>query len=269
VIVEAFDETRTPVSDAIVETRYPLPTEGAREPSEVVVRSYSVAPPGRRGPSHFEIPLPEGAPATLLVGAEGRAPVVKRLTAADGSAPVEVILERGIPIRVRVTDEGGTPVPEARVVVEASVEGVQHVVGGTTGPDGTAVVGHFAAGPVEVYASAPGFAWGRARGEALSAGPAIEVRLSPGRPLRLVVESPDGRPLEGVRVHLTPSEGPPDASPPIEEPLWTDARGAAEVPALPDRPYVVRLSLPGHSTATLRQVRPGEAVWFATLVPLP
>ena len=127
--------------------------------------------------------------------------------------------------------------------------------------------GPFPNGLVEVYATAGGFAWGKALVRVEEGAKATLIALVEAKPFRLVVESHLGLPLEGVRIEVTPTDdGEPLVIPPEEVGDRTDANGMFRLEHLPDREYQVRLSLPGYHTETLRGVRLGWVTYFATLV---
>jgi hypothetical protein len=96
----------------------------------------------------------------------------------------------------------------------------------------------------------------------------VELRLFPGAPLHLVVETAVGVPLENVHVTATPTDdAPADVQPPDAMPWRTGPDGALRVDDLPLRSYRLRLSLPGYADETIHDVRPGAVTYFATLTP--
>lgn len=214
-----------------------------------------------------EISLPAGTPARLLVEAAASAP--RTITVLPDADPRrEVRLAPGIPLIVRVSGESGEPVEGAEVVVHTSPDGVRVTRRGRTLADGRATIRDLPGGPVEVYAHAPGMAWAVVATEAARGREPIEVPLAPGLPLRLVVESPLGLPLAGVRVRTTPTEdGAVEIVGPDATPRRTREDGTLVLTDLPDRPYRLRFSLPGYGDAVVHDVRPGPGVHFVTLLP--
>jgi hypothetical protein len=172
-------------------------------------------------------------------------------------------------VPVQVLDARGREIRDADIVARAVVGGARVSTRARTDAGGRARVGPVPAGPVEVFAHAPGRAWSGDKIEARPAMGTVEIRLLPGAPLRLVVESPLGAPLAGVHVTASPEDGKPADVLPPEPPAWrTGPDGALLVEDLPLRPYRLHLALPGHADATLRDVRPGLVTYFATLTPL-
>ena len=102
-----------------------------------------------------EVPLPGEVPPRLLVEAAASAPRALHVRPEDDASP-EVRLDPGTPLAVRVRDEAGQPVEGAEVVVHAADDGLRIVRRGRTLEDGGAEVRDLPAGPVEVYARAPG-----------------------------------------------------------------------------------------------------------------
>ena len=213
------------------------------------------------------VPLPVGTPARLLVEAAASAPRAIHVRPQD-EASREVRLDPGIPLAVRITDEAGAPVAGAEVVVHASPAGLRIVRRGRTLEDGRATLRDLPAGPIEIYARAPGLAWSVMAATAARGGEPVTLTLAPGRAIRLVVESPLGLPLGGVRVRTTPAEdGAVEVVGPDATPRRTQEDGTLVLADLPDRPWRLRLSLPGYEEAVLHDVRPGPGVHFVTLVP--
>ncbi|MHC5012282.1 MAG: carboxypeptidase regulatory-like domain-containing protein [Planctomycetota bacterium] len=213
------------------------------------------------------IPVPDGSEAAVLVEAEGAAPAVLHVGVDYPPGIRTITLEEGVTLEVAVVDESQRPLEGARVIVVAAPGRFRVEREATTDAGGRAVLGDLPQGPVEVYAHAPGRAWARATVVA-GAGESPRLVLEEGAVLRLVVESPLGVPLEGVRVVATPEDdGLPDVVPPAARPWRTDERGILVVEDLRRRAYRLRLSRPGHADATLRRVRPGPVVHFATLIP--
>jgi hypothetical protein len=216
------------------------------------------------------VAFPVDRDGVVWVEPEGAAPASAEAP-AGGPAEVAFALVPGVRLEAEVLGPDGRPVPGADVVVLARAGRVPVRRRAATGPDGRAALPPVEGGTAEVYAHAPGFAWGFARVEAKPGAAPVVVRLEPGRRLQVVVEDPAGVPLAGVRVRAVAREddarGRPEASGPDERPWTTDASGALRVEDLPDRPLDLWLSKPGFLDATLVRVRPGETTWLATMLP--
>lgn len=214
-----------------------------------------------------DVPLPAGAPARLLVEADASAPRAIHV-APDDEPSREVRLAPGIPVTVHVVDADGEPVEGAEVVIHASPDGLRVVRRGRTLAEGRAKVRDLPAGPVEVYAHAPGLAWAVVATDVKRGSAPVEVTLAPGQPIRLVTETALGLPLGGVRVRTTPEANDavevvgPDALP-----RRTREDGTLVLPDLPDGRWRVQLSVPGYGDVVLHDVRPGPAIHFVTMVP--
>jgi hypothetical protein len=255
-----------PRAGAVVTARYvsahPSFAVEGREPLEAGSRVEA------DGEGRARVVVPEQETSRILVEAPGAAPVARTLTEADGSAPVEVVLEAGLTLPVRVVDANGKALRDATVLAATGVDGLAVERRATTDREGRAQVGPLPEGAVELYAHAPGHAWSATSVEAASASGTVEIRLQPAQPLRLVVESPDGTPLSGVRVRVVPEgDETPLVVPPTSSPWRTDVRGVLLLPDLPERAYTLRLHLSGHESAVLRGLRPGGTTWFATMTP--
>jgi hypothetical protein len=217
----------------------------------------------------LRVHVPDGVDATIVVESAGHAPVALRVDPGDSAGARDAVPSAGIRVPVRVLDARGRPVREARVLARSVVEGLRVTVEAQTDAEGVARVGPVAPGSVELLAHKPGHAWGGKTETAASAMGRVELRLFPGAPLRLVVESPLGAPLEGVHVTPLPLDGGPgDVLPPDALPWRTGADGALVVEDLPLRAYRLHLALPGHAEETLQDVRPGAVTYFATLTRL-
>ncbi len=218
----------------------------------------------------LRVAVPAAGQAEIVVESAEHAPAYLRVDPNDSAGPREVTFEVGLRVPVLVLDQRGRPVREATIVGRAVVGGMRVEVRATTNAEGRARVGPLPAGAVEVLAHAPGRAWSARAAEAQAPMEAVELRLAPGAPLRLRVETPWGAPLAGVAVAAVPGDdGPADIEPPEPTRWITDATGTLRVADLPLRPYRLRLELAGHATETLHDVTPGPIWYFATLVPQP
>jgi hypothetical protein len=266
--VRARDDAGRALAGARVTARYAVTPLAGVPPEAEAVEARSRVVADAEGTAR--VPVPATGRARVLVERDGRAPAAVDLGPSDGSAPVEVVLAAGLRIPVRVVGLDGMALAGARVIGRAVVGSQSVERESKTGSDGRASVGTFGPGPVEVYAHAPGRAWAVLTVEASAAMATAELRLAPGYGLRLVVEDPLGLPLEGVHaVATTEDDGPPDVVPPGAAAWRTDASGVLVATDLPDRPYRIRLSLPGRVDEVIRGVRPGHATYFATLAKAP
>ena len=215
--------------------------------------------------------LPDGVEARLLVEAGASAPEVLTLPADLEPGRQDVRLAPGGRLHVRVLSAADeTPLVGADVVLVAAVDGMRLERRGVMDVEGALRFLELPLGWVEVYAHAPRRAWGVATHE-VEAGVESEVvlHLPSGRSLMLVVETPGGLPLEGVRVQADPEEGTgrPDVVPPHAAAVRTTADGVLVLPDLLDRVYRLRLSKPGYVPQVVEGVTPGPALHFLTLVP--
>ncbi len=257
--VDLKDVNGAALSSARIFAEVPVANEGGPDRFEGGARNQALG-------SDRRLTVPEGRAFKLIVEAPGKAPIVRGFTAVDGNAPLEFVAEDGIMVPVRVAGEG-KPLPGARVVARASVQGVRIVRSAQTGRDGRANVGPFGRGPVEIFVTAAGRAWSANVAEAGPAMGTVEMKLEAGFPVHLVVEDPYGVPLRGVDVEVTPVKGPPLVSPPPPVKSRTNVGGRLTIEHIPNGLYSVRLTLDGHHTEVLRSVQPGAVTYFATLVP--
>ena len=220
-----------------------------------------------KGDGAYETIVPAGRPFTLLVESPGHAPMARRFVAGDGNVPLDFVAEAGLKVPVRVLDASGAPLEGASVLARASLLGMRILRAATTDADGRAALGPFAAGPVEVFARSPDFAWAAVVADAAAGMGTLTLPLERGYPLTLVVEDAFGLPLEGVDVELTPGGGGrPLVSPPSAQQRTTSPDGTLVLPDLPNRLYDLSLSLPGYHLEKVRKVRPGAVTYYATLV---
>ena len=63
----------------------------------------------------FSVPVPERGDGIVSVIAPGYAPELRMVEVVPGTAPIQFILGQGQPLRVRVQDNTGAPVPDAAV----------------------------------------------------------------------------------------------------------------------------------------------------------
>jgi len=208
-----------------------------------------------------------GARVRLRVDAPGAVPMVRSLTPIDGTDDLAFVAVPGIRIPVRVLDRAGHALSGAEVVARTSVEGERIRVSARTDAEGRAYLGPFGAGPVEVFAASEGRVPAALVAQASAAMGTLTFRLHPGAPLRIVVEDPFGRALQGVGIEIVPTGGkPPLVVPPGTPPRETDGQGLWTLKGVPAGDYDVTLTLTNHAPQTLRRVHPGAVTWFATLI---
>jgi len=284
--VESFE---IPLSDLAAGREIPAPRQvrvrlrdGRGKPvADKPVRAWTAATPGIDGesPTRLEsaattdatgeasLYVPAAGAVTLRVDAAGHAPVERTFVESDGNDVLEWVLDAPLTVPLRVVDEKGAPLVGARWHARATLGSGRLEREGVTGPDGRVDAGPFPPGEVEVFAAAPGRAWGRAAVTARAAMGTVEMRLEPGAGLRLVVEDPLGIPLQGVRVEWSPADGgPPLVEAPAAGAPVTDERGGLVLAHLPLRPLRLRLLREGFRPERIEDVHPGAVTLFTTLV---
>jgi len=243
--------------------------EGVREPSDADAMTARATTDGE---GRARVSVPVGRAVEVVVDGESAAPTGRNVP-AEAAEPVPIALAAGVVLRVRVETADGKPVAGANVVALARAGNATVRRRALTAQDGTAALPPVGEGRLEVYAHRPGFSWAVATVDARPGSGPTRLVLSPGRRLRLVVESPDGLPLAGVTVRSVArpdaSAGAPDPMDPDGVPWTTDADGVLVVEDLNDREMDLFLSLAGHAEEVLARVRPGATTWFATLVRSP
>jgi hypothetical protein len=255
-------EGRRPVGATVTARYAATPAAGSAEPIDATDRVEA----GEDGTAR--VVVPEDGAVDLLGEALDRAPAARRVSPADGVAPVSLALEKGLAVPVRVVGPDGEPLADAEVIGVASVEGVRVRRSALAGADGRANVGPFGPGEVELYAKARGHVWTATSATVAPGAATTEIHCAAGAPLALVVETPEGAPVAGARVRLAAEEGgTPDVLPPDAPPFETDEKGVLVIPDLPERPFTVRIDAPGRRPERLGRVRPGRTTYYATLAP--
>jgi hypothetical protein len=218
------------------------------------------------------LPVPDDRPVDVVAAAPDAAPAGLRLSPGEAIEEKTVVLARGVAVPVVVRDPVGAPVARADVLLIARA-GYAPVRRATVADDeGKATLPRVEPGRVEVLAHRAGTAWASTTAEVKEGMAPVELSLPAGKTLHLIVEDPDGVPVAGVSVRATPrtdvAAGVPDAADPDAKPWATNVDGLLVVPDLPDRELDLYLVKDGFADQVFRRVRPGSAVFFATLVPV-
>lgn len=232
----------------------------------------------RQGEARVSVAPGQGVHVTVQKDRLG--PATRRLSAVDGSDTLELVLDDGVMIPVRVRPAGGEGLLRS-LEARASVNGVRvrqgRLVLRDHPVDEVAYIGPFPPGPVELYVGAHGHAWSARILDAKPAMATVDVPLEKAYPLMVVVEDAFGVAIEGATIELTVVDGgEPLVVSPTAYGLVTDARGRAGLPnesgisgsELPDRVYEARISAPGYGPQVIRRLRPGGALHFVTLLPV-
>jgi len=177
-----------------------LPVEGA----SISLDPFSMEPTLVRtdADGRFQLPRMDGRDVELTVMAEGRAPVVRSVDVSSGMAPLEIVLEPGGVLRLRLVDEDGEPVSGGEVVLEQWKDH-RHLVKWSARSDADGRIAWDGApteGELEVCARGPG--WCYTRGIRVTPGVA-EHRIVLRRERRVsgrVVDARSGRPLAEFKV---------------------------------------------------------------------
>jgi len=137
-------------------------------------------------------------------------------------------VKNGESFRVIVQDDGGAPVPGAKVTMRGT-SGILLTVEGTTGADGGADLAGLPKNAIVGFeVKAKGFLPLREGGLELDASPHT-VKLSPGASIAGTVNDPEGRPIDGAQVEFKSDKGEErNAS------AKSDARGAFSIDGVED-----------------------------------
>ncbi len=278
--VQVSDATGAPSTDSQVVARWtePAPSARNREPMRLSAVGAATGTAGE-----YEIRIPARGSARLLVGAPG-AQAVSELHHAQ--PVVKVTLPAGRSAVCGVSTRDGNPIPGAVVWAETLVGRQRVVTRAIANAAGRVPLTGLPYSPVNVFAKAQGYAWGRVLVDA--SWESASIVLDRGQPLRLLVSNPNGRPLPGVSVDieaetaqdrevvlppapgaivLTPGAVLPGEDEPNASGGTTGPRGELVVPDLPTGLYTLRLHLDGMHEEVIRKVAPGRRTWFLTLVP--
>lgn len=174
------------------------------------------------GRGSVTVPGLSAGPASVAVRRGGYVRVdVETVLAAGETTTLETRLPKGVAVEGTVLDaSSGSPIHHARVLVVpgGTVDGAMEMSFGT--PFGSAVTdayGRFRVEDVEagvlvtVRARAAGYGEGYSSvrlGRKETAGPPVEVRLSPAGSVSGTVRYPDGRPAPGAQVYVIPANAP-------------------------------------------------------------
>jgi hypothetical protein len=168
-----------------------------------------------------------------------------------GDVPVEVVVGGGATLEVLVRDDGGRPVPEAAVWVDAPDGMALHRTPWFTGPDGVARVEGLVPGFARVRVVARGLGRPTPLPLELRGGSVdrVEFSLRPGGSVRLTVQG-GGAPVAGARVEVLRAgvwvERRRSLFPEEEGTAWgtTDANGVVRLDDLEEGSYVLRVRPP-------------------------
>lgn len=250
-----------------VVVRYRLKPAADGEPVEIVHR---MPFEGRS----LDLEVPVGVPVDVVLVRRDSPPEHRRVAAGTGRAMLKLGASPGVEVPVRVLDDRGQPIAMARVHATFALADMTW-----TWPHperavpcdnrGEARLGPLPKGAAQVFASAAGYAHGRSALVQVESGmPAIEIRLTPGGTLHLVVEDPFGNPIPGVRLESIEADdgGAPLVVPQVgAEAIQVDER-RWRWHGLPLRPLRLQLSAPGYQPSVIRRIEPGAVTWYLTLV---
>lgn len=242
-----------PIQGAVLRATY-APKDAGPEAPPLQARAVTF------GPGRGALVVPSGVEARVLVEAPGHAPTSVSVPA--DTSEIDVTLEPGLTHRVQVRDARGNAA-RVPIFLRMSVDGVrlERVV-----PAGEALI-DLPPGAMELFTGGNGHAWATTTADvAPGAGP-TRIDLSPGRPLTMVVATPDGFPIEGVRAELFGMEAQVlVVFDPRIRAYESDAHGVLTVPDLPVQRYRVRLTAPGYRSLELSGLAPGDTTHFVSLV---
>jgi len=138
----------------------------------------------------FEIEGRMPGPVWFAVEARGYAPFMTRLEIKPGvvNEPAPFALSRGLTLRGRVVDGGGSPVAGARLLAWGNED-----TAAQTSRRGAFEIPHLASGPVELSVTAPGMAMALLTSRVAEGAEPLEIVLTPGGLVRGSLRDPEGR----------------------------------------------------------------------------
>jgi Carboxypeptidase regulatory-like domain len=182
----------------------------------------SSAPAGPDG--HFRLPMPAGSAMQLNAAVPGYLPAKTTVRRRPGEAlsPVRVELTRAAAVSGEIVDTSGARVAGAEITAGETTPAGEPLGTLVADRNGRFRLSSLAAGVrYYLYTRAPGFASALTIVLAPAAAPPPPEELSPpsavAKPLRIVLEAGGsiigkvvdgtGRPLDGIQLHVTPTEG--------------------------------------------------------------
>ncbi len=167
--------------------------------------------------------------------------LAKPFDVQPGVNVLDAAFDPGVEIVGRAIDDGGKPVPGARVSLVPEDRSKLREQGNVTGDDGRFHISPVADGRYRLAAEAEGFSASQTTG-------AFEVAGQPVANLEVVLER--GAVLSGRVLGLAPEDLADVAIEALGErgltlPAWTDGRGRYEIRSLRPGDWLVRASLPG------------------------
>jgi hypothetical protein len=198
---------------------------------------------------------------TLAVTARGFASARAEVDVKERTPQVElgdVVLETGLSIRGRVSTRTGAPVAEATVSCTQSRN--DFFTGWPTEtrsePDGRFTLAGLLPGVCEVFASAPGYARGRAKAEV--GGKNVVLMLEAAGAITGVVVEEGNRPVDAYSVRLEPAEGSQGRSyREMQQRSVGSADGRFTLEDLSAGAYVVQVLVPDRAPVAVSGVRVG------------
>lgn len=189
-------------------------------------------------------------------------------------ADVSVVLKRGVPVPVRVTDDSGRPVTEAKVTASVQVSRIGFGVSQNVGTDST---GSTILNNVDLEHSysfsitAPGFQKLEVPAQVLKGDGPLELQMTRAQIARGKILGPDGAPLSGATLKVLRKRRPQFTdSTGRTEPAWATSNPQGEFvldQLLDGTVYDFVVEHPDYAYALLRNVQPGDQNLIAQLQP--